>query len=61
MRIAVTVMNVPGVPLPGANVPPETLRLGDRARAANVPPLTFAPPLSAPLFVVCGGVGQQAG
>ena len=55
-RLPVTVMNVPGVPLPGANVPPETLRLVTVPEPANVPPLTVAPPLSAPLFVVVPAV-----
>src|ERR1700704_3645883 len=49
-------MNEPGVPLPGANVPPETVRFVTVPEPVNVPPLTFAPPLSAPLFVVVPAV-----
>src|SRR3954451_16922604 len=49
-------MNVPGVPLPGANVPPETVRLVTVPEPVNAPPLRFAPPLSAPLLVVVPAV-----
>src|SRR5258708_5289703 len=55
-RLPVTVMDVPGVPLPGANMPPETLRFATVPEPVNVPPLTFAPPLSAPLFTVVPAV-----
>src|SRR3978361_735359 len=55
-RLPATVIDEPGVPLPGANVPPETVRLVTVPEPVNVPPLTLAPPLSAPLFTVVPAV-----
>src|SRR5437588_8810380 len=49
-------MSVPGVAVPGANVPPDTVRFVTVPEPVNVPPLTLAPPLSAPLFVVVPAV-----
>src|SRR3954469_3254101 len=55
-RLPATVMDDPGVPSPGANVPPATVRFVTVPEPAKVPPLTFAPPLSAPLLVVVPAV-----
>src|ERR1700712_5454881 len=49
-------MDEPGVPLPGANMPPETVRFVTVPKPVNVPPLTFAPPFNAPLFTVVPAV-----
>src|SRR3954463_9748041 len=46
------VPGVPGAPLPGAKVPPDTVRFATEPVPVNVPPLTLAPPFSAPLLVV---------
>src|SRR5207237_1100178 len=55
-RLPLTVIDVPGVPLPGAKVPPETVRFVTVPEPVNVPPLTLAPPFNAPLFAVVPAV-----
>ncbi len=49
-------MDEPGVPLPGANVPPETVRFATLPVPVNRPPLTIALPFSAPLLTVVPAV-----
>src|SRR4051794_12401167 len=49
-------MDEPGAPLPGANMPPETVRLATVPEPVSTPPLTLAPPFNAPLFTVVPAV-----